>query len=452
MLNSIYILLIYLFLLFAITKSKQSRIAKRMLYVIVSYWMISLFVSTFNPYHLYPVSFNTYFWLTVNVSSFVIGYLSIRGNSKLDYDRITVPIGVDRLFKSYKFWGLLVICIAFTLYIYSQQSAVVLAYNIGYLRQNFAELMFTGKPMLSFVYMTLLKSFYEFTLFLGLYLIIYKRDFTKIAVLLIFIVPFMFLAGGRTRAMMVAFYFIFLLIFSPLLNHAQETKSPLTFRLKHVFFISISLFLLFILFSYTSMIRLGYTDFSFEALREGVDKSLLQLCSYSIGPFRAFDIATHSNYIDMVGGYKFGQASIGGLESFLERIIRHLIGVQIPNVNESTLQYLQDTTISVGTHDVTDFNFAYTNAIYHYFDFGYIGIIIWPFLFGRFFCRQTIKAEKNPSLPTLVLVAFLFEIAIYSVFSLLTVEPFAIPYIIFLLVLIKINKTIWKKKTPQRLL
>lgn len=414
-----------------IKNSRKSIFSKRMLYVITSYWMLSLFVSSFNPYNMYPVSNSTYFWMVANVSFFLLGFLSYKNHKTTNYYDETIHI--DELFKNKLFLAFLIVCIVFTLYIYHEQNAVIFAYNIGYLRENFAELMFEGKPMLSFIYMTVLKAGFEFSLFLALYLLIYKRDFHKIIPLLLFLVPFIFLSGGRTRAMMIAFYFVFLLVGNKLYNRVADTNSVLTFKLKHIIGTVIALLLIFLLFSYTSMLRIGYTELSLEALKEGVDKSLLQMCSYSVGPFRAFDIAIEKDYLNIVGGLKYGQATLGGLESFLERIIRHAFGLQIPNVNDSTLVYLQDTEITVGANEVTYFNFAYTNAIYHYFDFGYFGIVIWPLIFGRFFSKYTIIAESNPYIPSLALLAFCFEMAIYSVFSLLTVQPFALPYMFVLL-------------------
>lgn len=442
------LLFVYSSFIFLIRFSNQSKLSKRMLYVIISYWMLSLVISSLNPYHLNPVSVDTYFWMVVNVGSFLTGYLLYNQHINSVKFKPASNFNIDSLFKSKWFLLLLITCTLFTLYIFYQQRLIVLSYNIGYLRENFAELMFTDKPLLSFVYMTLLKAFYDFSLFLAFYLLVYKRDYVKIVLLLIFIVPFIFLSGGRTRALMLSFYLIFVLICNNTFNNFSDTKFQINFRIKPVIFSVLGIVLIFILFSYTSMLRLGYTDLSLEGFGLGVDKSLMQMCTYSVGPFRAFDQAIDKDYLDLVGGLKYGQASIGGIESFLERIFRHAFGVQLPNVNKSTLVFLQEEVINVGTNEVTDFNFAYTNAIYHYFDFGYIGIIVWPFLFGLFFSKYSSIAERYPSIPAFALLSFLFEIALYSVFSLLTVQPFAMPYIICLIVLIKLN--VKKQKTLNR--
>ena len=442
------LLFLYSSFLFLIRLSNQSKLSKRMLYVIISYWMLSLVISSLNPYHLNPVSVDTYFWMVVNVGSFLAGYLLYNQRVISPKFKPVPDINFDGFFKSKWFIILLATCTLFTLYIFYQQRLIVLSYNIGYLRENFAELMFKDRPLLSFVYMTLLKAFYDFSLFLAFYLLVYKRDYVKILSLLIFIIPFIFLSGGRTRALMLSFYFIFILICNNTFNKFSDTKVHISFKPKSVIFTVLGIVLIFILFSYTSMLRLGYTDFTFEGFGEGVDKSLMQMCTYSVGPFRAFDQAITKDYLDLVGGLKYGQASIGGLESFLERIVRHAFGIQLPNVNNSTLVFLEETSVVVGTNEVTDFNFAYTNAIYHYFDFGYIGIIIWPFLFGLFFSKYCTIAEKYPSIPAFALLSFLFEIALYSVFSLLTVQPFAMPYIICLLILINLN--VKKQKTRKQ--
>ena len=418
----------------------MNKIACRSGILILSFWSLCLLVSTFNPYGLFPVSTYVYVLLILNVVSFTIGFLSKRNKYKSLY-AVNFDLGIDK-FLSSKIYIIAMICIiVITWFLTYQQRSYVLMYNLGYLRQNFYTAMFAGKPLLAFIYVNLLQPAYEFSLFLICYHIVYRRDIKHILLLSMFVIPFMFISGGRTRAMMLFFYFAFIVIGNTLLNKANDTSSILNFRVKHLLGITFGFVCLFFLFSYTSVLRLGADELNKESMSAGIEKSVTQICTYCTGSFRAFEYALDHDYVDKIDGFKFGRATLGGIESFVERIVRHLTGIQMPNVTDKTVMMLQNNEVIVGNGEESEFNYAYTNVLYNYFDFGVFGVIFFPFLFGRFFKKYLDFACANPSIYSLALIAYLFEIGIYSVFSLLTAtDPASIPYILLLIYLAKQNK------------
>lgn len=441
---SIVILIVFFILFMLLKGNKMTSIAKRSAIVIVGFWSVCLFVSTFNPFGLYDVSSYVYLLLILNVCVFTFGFLSKREEER---NRLygKFDLGIDNLLESKIYLSFITFSIIVTWYLTYQQRSVVSLYNLGYLRDNFYVVMFEGKPLLAFIYVNLLQPAYEFALFLICFLLVYKRNIKHIILLTLFIAPFMFISGGRTRAMMIVFYFTFIVLGNNLFNRAKQITSTLYFSYKHVFGVSIIFVFLFLLFSYTSVLRLGAEELDKESMSAGIEKSATQICTYCTGSFRAFQYALDHDYLNEIGGIKLGRATFGGLESFSERLIRHLTGFQIPNVTERTVIMLQTNEITVGSGVQSSFNYAYTNLIYNYFDFGVFGILLFPFLFGRFFKKYLDFAWNNPSVFSLALVAYLFEIGIYSVFSLLTAtDPASIPYIIILIILSKKYKN---KKT-----
>lgn len=437
---AVVIIVIYVLLFMLLQRSRMNKIACRSGILILSFWSLCLLVSTFNPYGLFPVSPYVYVLLILNVVSFTIGFLSKRNKYKSLY-AVNFDFGIDK-FLSSKIYIIAMICIiVITWFLTYQQRSFVLMYNLGYLRQNFYTAMFAGKPLLAFIYVNLLQPAYELSLFLLCYLIVYNRNLKHILLLALFVIPFMFISGGRTRAMMLVFYFAFIVIGNTLFNKAKDTSSVLNFKFKHFLGVTIGFVCLFLLFSYTSVLRLGADELDKESMSAGIEKSVTQICTYCTGSFRAFEYALDHDYVENIDGFKFGRATFGGLESFMERILRHLTGLQLPNITEKTVMMLQNNEITVGNGVQSEFNYAYTNALYHYFDFGVFGVVLFPFLFGRFFKRYLDFAWANPSVYSLALVAYLFEIGIYSVFSLLTAtDPASIPYILLLIYLAKQNK------------
>ena len=419
----------------------MNKLASRSGILILSFWSLCLIVSTTNPYGLFPVSTYIHVLLILNVVSFTIGFLSKRNNYN-SLSNVNCDFGIDKFLSSKLYRITMIFIIVITWFLTYQQRSFVLMYNLGYLRQNFYTAMFAGKPLLAFIYVNILQPAYELSLFLLCYLIVYKRDLKHIILLALFVIPFMFISGGRTRAMMLVFYFAFIVIGNSLFNKAKDTSSVLNFKIKHFFSVTIGFVCLFLLFSYTSVLRLGAEELDNESMSAGIEKSVTQICTYCTGSFRAFEYALEHNYVDIIDGFKFGRATFGGLESFMERIVRHLTGLQLPNVTEKTVMMLQSNEVIVGTGEESEFNYAYTNALYHYFDFGAFGVVLFPFLFGRFFKRYLDFAWAYPSVYSLALVAYLFEIGIYSVFSLLTAtDPASIPYIIVLIYFAKRRKT-----------
>ena len=436
----ILILIVFFILLVLLKGKKMTSMAKRSAITIVSFWSLCLFVSTFNPFGLYDVSSYVYLLLILNVCCFAFGFVS-KNDAKNQKRAEIFDFGIENLLESKIYLISILFSITVTWYLTYNQRSVVAIYNLGYLRENFYVLMFEGKPLLAFIYVNLLQPAYEFALFLLCYLLVYKRNIKHIILLSLFIVPFMFISGGRTRAMMIVFYFAFIVLGNNLFNKAKETNSFLSLKFKHILGVSIIFLFLFLLFSYTSVLRLGAEELDKESMSAGIEKSATQICTYCTGSFRAFQYSLEHDYLNEIGGLKFGRATFGGLESFLERIIRHLLGIQMPNVTEQTVNMLQTNEITVGSGVQSSFNYAYTNLIYNYCDFGVFGILLFPFLFGRFFKRFLDFAWNYPSIYSLALVAYLFEIGIYSVFSLLTAtDPASIPYIILLIMLSKKNK------------
>ena len=158
----------------------------------------------------------------------------------------------------------------------------------------------------------------------------------------------------------------------------------------------------------------GVNGFSLQAVSIGVDDLLQDFASYSIGPFRAFDHAINSDYVSRFGGYQYGRCTFGFVDCFFELIVRRL-GIGYNSAYSKVINVLQNEWIDIGGGNT--FNFAYTAVLSFYTDLGYVGVVLFPFLFGYIFNYFVMKFEKKQNVALLVLLSFFFFVAVFTVFS-----------------------------------
>jgi oligosaccharide repeat unit polymerase len=237
------------------------------------------------------------------------------------------------------------------------------------------------------------------------------------------------IAGGRIRLIMVLCAIIFY-YFSRSVLPKEKNKSS---KFSLIFITSLIVFFATIVATF----RAGETEINKDSLLVGVEKNIKQLVIYNTGPCRAFDYAIEHDFVHQQGGPFLGRATIGGIEEFLNKITRHLVGFEDKHINQKTIYYLQDLIIYVAP-DIK-FNYAYTNAIYHYFDFGLFGVIIFPFIFGLFTKNVIDKIYYSGSVWLYLMLSFFYAVLMQSTFTLLLVQPFAIPLLVFLYIMHRIK-------------
>jgi oligosaccharide repeat unit polymerase len=150
--------------------------------------------------------------------------------------------------------------------------------------------------------------------------------------------------------------------------------------------------------------------------------------TYSLLPFRLFDYGLSNNYLDIIG-YQYGLSTLDGLNRYAY-IILNKIGITIHVVANDTTSFFQEEWIHVGKD--TAANYAYTNAMYHYLDFGVLGIFLFPFLFGLFFRTLIKRLYISFSVPLYCLLFYLFYILIHTVFTWHIQKVYALGFILLM--------------------
>lgn len=428
---NLVLVIISLFFLWVIVRSNvQDKVSKRVIYCLILYWIISLAISTFNPLGLYNVSTTTYILLLLNVFAITIGYCTV-GESK-DYlypDKRSFCI--DEVIKSYSFWIIFIIVFIFGIYTIRNQYAALLYYTAGNLKVDPMGLLFQGSRFKYYFFNLFCTPFYYSCMAIFSYCILYERKYVKsIIALLALIFVYSFIGGGRVTVLFVAFYLLMMYFWGDRIHYSNNDIKAVHLSPKTIILFSIFAILLFGGMVYVTAV--GISGISGKLDLDGAYDELLTLfVTYSVGPFRAFDYALQHPDV-YFGDYCIGRASLGGLD-YLLSLIAGVFGIHFTPVNYSTLTILQDTQIQVGKE--TSFNYAYTNAMYSYYDFGVLGIIIMGFLFGRFFRRVIKLCYNKSSIAYLILSCFSFYILMHTVFSNYFNKNFTVPLILVLLVL-----------------
>jgi len=407
--------------------NESSRFSRRFFVFSLAFWFVALVVSVVNPYDLFPVSDSTYLLLLLNVFSFFIGYSSIKTVKDMPDNYIDFePILVSRIFKV-----VLYFCLVVSIHMLVTQFTIIAMYNVGVIRQSFYEVMFEGQPgWMAFAYTFVLRPFFFFVIPLLLYCIDNRSHYFDLICMMIFTFAFSFISGGRTRFI----FIVIIALFYFMARYKMKKKNILSRSNK-----GMVVFILGAVIAATIMssLRAGEKEVDKDGLSKGWEKNITQLVTYNTGSFVALEDFLNSPYMDNVGGPFFFRSTFGGVEEFFSKIIGKLTGIEPEHINKRTIYYMQDKEIQISNN--IDFNFAYTNVIFHYLDLGVLGVFLYPFLFGLFVKKTVNKINKTNSPYLFCLLAFMFCTIYYSLFSLLLVLPFAIPYSVLLLFLDNYN-------------
>ena len=105
---------------------------------------------------------------------------------------------------------------------------------------------------------------------------------------------------------------------------------------------------------------------------------------------------------------------MSSVEAFAYTLFNKL-GIPFDKELNNLVEIKQNTPIDIGSG--FSWNALYTVVLYFYLDFGIIGIIILPLLFGLLLKLLINKMYNKKSLSLLMLVYFYFQIIFFSVFD-----------------------------------
>lgn len=413
------VIIITFVVFFILAKSHQfDPIAKLILYSYLSYWGIALFLSSINAYDVHPVKPTTYFLLLVNVLSFTLGMcLYKRKDSSPILVESNSNHSIAMLFElllSNKFYLLfLFVADVFLAYIYSKQQVLLSIYDMSDIRVNVDELLFEGNSFLGLFNNIVISPISPIVLTVSCYALLFKRN--KVLPLIlssIYIIISSLNSGSRGGVFRLIVYCVFLYMLRDIFvgkNNHKKQGSP-----SWLLVLALSVAVIAIMSYMTAQRTYGINDFSWETIQMGFDSLMEQFVTYSIVPFKALDYSFDHNYFEILGGYKYGRCTFGFIDGFISLVLNYL-GIPFQSNSSVVIDLLQNNWIDCGgshTH-----NFAYSAVFMFYQDFGVLGVLIFPFIFGYTIMVFISKFRDcyNPFI--LVLLANFFYIALYSTFT-----------------------------------
>lgn len=420
----------------------MDRLSKSILLIYLGIWFVGLIISKSSIYDLNVCGDGTIFLLLAHLLTFVMGFCIVKPcKSKIDI-RKDIPlfnIQIDKIVNSKFYTALLIIVFTYISTIFIKFYKVLIAsMALNEIREEYysGELLGGG---FSFINNYFLIPINAFLLAVFGYMSFYRRNFRWLFTGLT-VVMYSALSGGRNEFAYIVITLVFFAICVGLLSLSNSKKNYAIFAGS-----------LIVIYS-TMVIITGNRSGSRDIINDfnkGVEETNMHIITYIGGPIVAFDYALNNNIENQIGGYQNGALTFASVDDLIftaETPLRKLYG-GVPRklaINEIG-QYFHDNYINIGTS--WHWNALYTSCLYYYLDYGIIGVLLLPFIFGmiiRFIIKQL---YKKPSVFFLIILSTIFYFLINSFQRFFF---YRMSLLIFLIILYylgkhqKLNSVIWK--------
>lgn len=409
----ILIIISFILLIRSIYKSKRyESLSKRMLMIYSILWGIVISISSFGLYDFKVPSSNILLMMVVHVFAFVLGFRSVLISRK-DADQFSLDLldkKLDRLTSNLVFIIFTSLLSAYILFLVIKMFSLIAVMNMSDIRDDYYDSNIYGS-LFSIINGPILATFNLFLIPVFSWMCFKKRNwFTLIQGLYLF--GYSSLGGGRFGFVRIGVGLLFV-GFCLYLNKYNKSK-----RIRQLLFLSSGIvFLIGIM----TTLRLNVDTKGDKGLSNAVESTSRQILSYAVGPISAFDYAVNYHYEYRIGGFKYGGLTFSAPESFVY-IVLNKVGVKYNKALDQLVVIKQDENIDIG--DNTWWNALYTSLLYYYFDLGWIGIIIFPFMFGVLFRYCIKKMFETNSLCCYIIVAYVFHEILRSITDYTFVDVF----------------------------
>ena len=387
----------------------SDKLSKVFIYLYLLWWFMWLFISALDVYGLFTVSTKTYFIIFMSLFLFLVGFLFGKNESNISQSSVgrINSINIKNNVLLNIILSVVFVILAYYFIKYLALSRVISTEDLRMLRFSVGPLFSSTELLLFFNFFV--EAFIFFLYALIAYQIIH-RDIKNYSFVIALVSLGMYAAIGSGRfPIMYLLVALVLMFFIGRLSVEVKVKD-LADELKTLQTRKTSILILLLVFpplliygAYLTAFRLGLYTFNFESIVTGMNELMRQFIVYFTGSFRALDygLANLTSEVPLL----FGQATFAGINEILHAVL-HVLGIEIQNTNYLIGAYLQNRSILIGVN--LFHNYAYTNIMIFFFDFGIFGAILFSFLFG-FFSRKVIFMFNNkPTVPSMVLVVLIF--------------------------------------------
>lgn len=407
--------------------------SRKISFIYLLWWGTAIVISTFDPAELYSVSMKTYMLLLINVWAFNWGFLCFGKIKKIRLKVTTDNSFYNLVIGNNKMILLLMLACIVTYYYAMKFALIIKLYGAGegrMMRFEAGELFTSNLEV--YLYDFLIKPFTQFVMLIVACMLLSKIK--RIILLLSVLFLFLYASVGNGRGGLIVFLFYCFIIYYLrrelyYINLLASKRKKWNFGVVSFVCLFVGVGIIVVVISYMTAQRMGFDTFSAEVVKIGFEELKSQAVWYFLGSFRALDYSFRANY-ESITGFWYGRATMGGIDNLLKLVI-HYLGGSYTIAHDEIGHLLQNSKISVGNGII--FNYAYTNIIFHYLDFGYVGVLLFPFLYG-FIVRYSIyKFTQKPTLLTLGIMIYLVYISMFNIFSWEFQKPSSIIYVLLLL-------------------
>lgn len=397
-----------------------NKIRRSIIVFFVILYSSQLIIAELNIYEIYEISIQTIMFFNANIIFFIFGALYYENLNKLKFrTQITKFSDIEKninIKSFYKVNRLIIIQLFFlivaiyylnkmsdSIYYFEQGESVRSYYfQTGGLFSSYTEM---------FLYQNITKNYLYISSFIFSYIVLIKtklnlRDYFLLIISLIFIIIIALTTQGRWDVLPP-------LLISIFLSFYIRFNSPFTFkkRVYPTFIIFISLFLIGV--GVISLMRIN-VDVNFNNFISTINESVFEpLIAYFSLPIAAFDYGL--KFIFNNEGLYFGTATFAGFEELVFtpfQIINKFHDFGLANADLGSLM-----TPNFNLNPTYYWNALFTGLVNYYLDFGFVGIIIYPFFIGYLFSKIIDSFLKKSDLFYLMLLSVFFTLLFNNMFS-----------------------------------
>lgn len=425
------LILIFIFFSFLFTSRIAGKLARLYISTILVWWFLPIIISITNPFGLYPVSLETYLIVLIGSFFFVIGFVFTKQRNKV-YSKYVLLDRIEDLFNKRIFLVLYFIGLVFIGSLgVVQWKLVEMQGGMGNLKIDFFELIFNRNSTLFFIYQILLvPMFYILSMITAVYLINGVLS-KKVLLMLLYVIIFSYVGGKRGYfAIFLQYFIIAYIIRISIQKYNHLKKIPIG---------KLGIIAIIILIGAAYMTAAGKAQDTSkkDVITEALSENAENLIIYQIGPYRALEYAINNDYLNKYGAYTYGRSSLGGIIDYYGCSILKMVGINITQSRALSMSPLQENSINVGTF--REWNFSYTSFYYFLFDFGWVGIVIFPLLFGMFVRFSINLFETTRTIGSLCLIGYLFIACLQFQASWFYIQLYALPIILICFIMARIE-------------
>lgn len=396
------------FLLMLIVKRlKIEKYIKKIIQIYLIFTFCICIISTFNPFKINEVDDYTYIMWLININIFTLTYCftMVKYNNKKSNKVInTSSLEHSKILRNIQIMLMFILgYYALRFHFYSSKlvdASEIRMIKFTYLFNSYAENVF---------YNFLVTTLYQITTMILAIFIVNKKVKNSVCIIgIINVILYMLIGYGR----MSIYYFVQYILIAFFLNKDyNKVNKKRKLNIKKIILVITSVLVIFLVSLIPTAVRTGINIFDFNGIYNRIINTQFEsIILYFTGGFRTLDIFLKNGFPNL--SYTCGRATLGGIDEIIGTLL-NIIGLNISSLNSMLGTYTQ-IPIDIGVGKT--FNAFYTCLMNFYLDFGYLGIIIGPFIHSLLLIAVTINYKKQKNLFSEVLLIYVINNAFSSIY------------------------------------